>query len=85
MTMLLKIGIRSPLVQMMRARTHPYVPRTAGTAERRFADSLRTDQRHEKEEFRPYKFATHISFNALCHHTLNAGHLPVLDRLHGGG
>ena len=80
MTMLLKIGIRPPLVQMMRARTHPYVPRTAGTAERRFADSLRTDQRHEEEEFRTYsKFATHVLFNALCHHTLNAGRLPVLD------
>ena len=83
MTMLLKIGIRSPLVQMMRARTHPYVPRTAGTAERRFADSLRTVEKHEKEEFRPYsKFAKYILSNALCHHPLNAWHLPVL---HGGG
>ena len=79
MTMLLKIGIGSPLVQMMRARTHPYVQRTGGTAERRFADSLRTVEKHEKEEFRPHKFATYILFNALCHHTVNAWHLPVLD------
>ena len=81
MTMLLKVGIGSPLVQMMRARTHPYAPRTAGTAERRFADSLRTVvEKHEKEESRTYsKFAKYILFNVLCHHTVNAGHLPVLD------